>query len=267
MHSYFVEIIMTDMTEEEITSRVEFYYVDQHYINESNLAEYKELFLETLQNTCFYIQFDLELRDINDFLYEVGFQTTDVSLTYFNGDGCLIAISSAYINGKNTDYYVLKKVTFTQNDRYPTSYYTTFDKAGHLISSTLTTPRKLLKNVRLKSISYEIDKETFKIKQILYFIEDNRKYQKCIDGYVAIIVEHPIKSIKEKDNVVEGINLYDVHYFSFNKGSLETIHLSDIIRQCDLKITKMYGHHFTQFLTMYKMFSKRELELIGMTFI
>jgi hypothetical protein len=82
-----------------------------------------------------------------------------------------------------------------------------------------------------------------------------------------MIIEYPFKKITDKNVDLIDINIYDVNYFSHSRKELDIIRLSDIIGDCEFSYSKMYGRHFTDFLTMSKLFKRRELDIIAMQYI
>lgn len=268
---------MANLSKIELTAQLEYYYVERHIIDENNMDSYHDLFGDTLKNVTYYVQFNLSYHVLTDFLFKCGFlPIKDPNKTVLKGwqpmsftdnNGCVFEIATSVFNGTSQDYYVLKEVSFTKNDIYPNSYKMRFNPLGLPTKALMSVPTKLLTNVTLKSIEYLIDQETFKIDQICYFIDDNRKHQKCIDGYVAMIIEYPLKKITDTNVDLSDVNIYDVNYFSHARSELEIIRFSDIIRNCDFSYSKMYGRHFTDFLTMSKLFKRRELDIVAMQYI
>lgn len=268
---------MSDLSTIEQTSPLEHYYVEKHIIAENNMNSYYDIFLDTLKNVTYYIQFNLSYPVLTEFLFKCGFHPIkDINKTVFKGwqpmsftdnNGCVIDIASSVFKGTESDYYILHEVIFTKNDIYPISYSLQFNPLGLPQKNKLIEPRKLLTGVTLNRIEYVIDQETFKLEQICYFIDDKRKHQKCIDGYVAMIIEYPFKKITDKNFDLNDVNIYDVHYFTHARNKLEIIRFSDIINDCEFSHAKMYGSHFTDFLTMPKLFKKCELDIIAMMYI
>lgn len=277
MANNFLEIMMSDLSTIEVTAQLEHYYVEKHIIDEHNMNSYHDIFVDTLKNITYYIQFNLDYPVLTEFFFKCGFHPIKdpnktvlkgwVPMSFTDVNGCVIDIASSVYKGTESDYYVLNEVAFTKNDRYPHSYKICFNPLGLPKKAVFADPKKLMTNVTLKSIEYVIDQETFKLDQICYFIDDKRKHQKCIDGYVAMIIEYPFKKITNKDVDLSDVNIYDVNYFTHTRKELEIIRLSDIISGCEFSYSKMYGRHFTDFLTMSKLFNRRELDIIAMQYI
>lgn len=263
-----MESNMTDVNKEDYLSRIEFHYVDRYLINKENGESYKPLIMNIIESSSYCLQFDFGLGELNQYFYEIGFDFSENSLKYTNNKDCSLELAPAVVDKIEQSYYVLRRASFVKGETYSLTYTIDFDKDGLLRKITFAKPKKLLPNLYLKSMSYEIEPATYKIDQIWYFLEDNRSVQKGVNGTVPMVVERPIKSILQEDGTtLNDVNIYDVHYFVFKSGELESILLSDILKRCEISVTKMYGTSFTHFLRTNKMFNKRELELIRMTYI
>lgn len=251
-----------------INSKVEYYYIDHYIINKENSNYYKAIFMNIIESSNYSLQFDFDKDEINKFFHDIGFEVNEINLRYSNNKGCTLEILKAVVNNKEQSYFVIKTVSFDKGSEYSFSYKIYFDSLGLPIKISFTKPKKLLKDLYLKTMTYEIELTTLKIDHIWYFFEDQRPVQEGVNGTVPMIVEVPIKKIIQEDgSVLKDVNLYDVHYFVFKSKKLETIKLSDILQTCDISDLKMYGNSFTHFLRTCKMFNKRELELIRMAYI
>jgi hypothetical protein len=258
---------MANFSKVDESSQVEYYYVEKHIINETTMDQNYDNFLENLNNFVYYFRFDLDFNQLNVFLEHSHFKPTVNSLEYTNEKGCIIYFQHLVDDDTEQDYYTLRKVSFIKNDIYKQSYYIYFDGFGLPNRASFIQYKKIIKDVGLQSINYTIDKETFKIESITYSINDKRKYQKCINGYIAMIVEHPLKKISTPNSSFDDLNIYDVYYTMHQNNDIKIVKLTDILRDCELCYTKMYGRHYTHFLNMNKMFNKRELLNIGMMYI
>lgn len=263
-----MESNMPEVNKEDFLSRIKFHYVDRYLVNQESGEAYKPLIMNILESSSYCLQFDFGLGELNQYFYDIGFDFSENSLKYTNNKDCSLELAPAIVNNLEQSYYVLRRASFVKGDHYSLTYTVDFDQDGLPKKITFAKPKRLQTNIYLKSISYEIDPVTFKIDQVWYFLEDNRAVQKGVNGTVPMVVERPIKSILQEDGtILNDINIYDVYYFVFKSGKLESILLSDILKRCEISVTKLYGSSFTHFLNTNKMFNKRELELIRMMYI
>lgn len=249
----------------QLEADIEYLYLETHVINEKNMHEYKDSFIERLNDFSQIIKFDVNRTQLNQFLSEVGFSSKQNTLKFEDSQGCEIDLTIMVDDEVVKDIYILQWVEFTKNDRYPQSYFTSYNLQGIAVSRTFKSKNTILKSLTLKSIHYSIDRDTLKIEQIGYCFNDNRKLQKGINGYVTMIIEHPLKRIVENTQSFSNVNIYDVYYTIYGKS--KEIRLIDILNQCDFSCARMYGTDYTEFLTMSKMFTKRELDIIEMMYI
>jgi hypothetical protein len=248
-----------------LEAEIEYRYLETHVINENNMHEYKDNFIDMLKDFSHIIKFEFKRAQLNDFLSLFGFSSAKDTLSFDDEQGCKIALTILVEDEVVQDLYVLQWVEFTKNDRYEHSYFTSYNLQGVAVSRTFKSANKILQGLTLKTIHYIIDRETLKIEQIGYCFNDNRKLQKGINGYVTMIVEHPLKRIVEHTQSFDHVNIYDVYYTVHGKS--KEIRLIDILTQCDFSCAKMYGTDYTDFLTMSKMFTKRERDIIEMMYI
>lgn len=248
-----------------LDAEIEYRYLDTHVINENNMHEYKDNFIEMLKDFSHIIKFEFKRPQLNDFLSLVGFSSKENTLKFDDNQGCEIDLT-ILVNGEVVqDTYILQWVEFTKNDRYAHSYFTSYNLQGVAVSRTFKSANKILTGLTLKTIHYIIEHDTLKIDQIGYCFNDNRKLQKGINGYVTMIIEHPLKRIVENNQLFDNVNVYDVYYTVHGKS--KEIRLIDILTQCDFSCARMYGTDYTDFLTMSKMFTKRERDIIEMMYI
>jgi hypothetical protein len=259
---------MPEAIEEDYLSRIEFHYVDHYLINKENCEEYKPLVMNIIESSNYCLKFELNTDELNQFFSDLGFEVNEITYRYSNNKGCVLELALAVVDKKEQSYFIIISASFEKGIEYSLSYTLNFNPSGLPRMIKFAKPKRLLKDLYLKSMSYEIDDTTFKIDQIWYFLEDCRPLQKGINGTVPMVVERPIKSILQEDGTtLHDVNIYDVHYFVFKSGELESILLSDILKICEISVTKLYGSSFTHFLRTNKMFNKRELDLIRMAYI
>lgn len=249
----------------QLEAEIEYRYLETHVITEHNMHEYQENFISRLNDFSQIIKFNLKKSLLQDFLLSVGFSSEQDNLNFSDAQGCQMDLTILVENEVVKDCYVLQWVEFTKNDRYAHSYYTSYTLQGIPVSRTFKSANKILKGLTLKTIHYIIDRDTLKIEQIGYCFNDSRKLQKGINGYVTMIIEHPLKKVIENARSFENVNIYDVYYTLHGKS--KEIRLIDILTQCDFSCARMYGTDYTDFLTMSKMFTKRERDIIEMMYI
>ena len=249
-----------------MNSSVEYHYIHHYIINKKNSDDYKSIFMNIIESSNYSFQFNLDKNSINKFFYDMDFEINEINLKYSDNKGCTLEISKAVVNNQEQSYFVIKNVSFDKESDF--SYKLYFDSIGLPIKLSFIKPKELLKDLYLKTMTYEIDSTTLKVDHIWYFFEDERPVQEGVNGTIPMIIETPIKKIIQEDgSILKDVNLYDVHYFVFKSKELETIKLSDILQTCDISYLKMYGNSFTDFLRTSHMFNKRELELIRMAYI
>lgn len=248
-----------------LEAKIEYRYLETHVITAHNMHEYQDNFIERLNDYSQIIKFDLNRSELNDFLTSVGFSSKPDSLKFDDNQGCEINLT-ILVEGvivKNT--YVIQWVEFTKNDRYAHSYYTSYTLQGIPVARTFKTANSIRRNLKLKTIHYSIDRDTLKVDQIGYSFDDSRKLQKGIYGYVTMIIEHPLKKVIEDSRTFYSVNIYDVYYKP--PGKSKEVRLIDILTHCDFSCARMYGLHYTDFLSTSKMFTKRERDIIEMMYI
>jgi len=256
---------MNTLKPTKLEAKIEYRYLETHIINENNMHEYKDNLIEMLKDYSYIIKFDLKRAQLNEFLSLSGFLSEENTLKFNDNQGCEIDLTAVIEGEVVQDRYVLQWVEFTKNDRYVHSYFTSYNLQGVAVSRTFKSANKILKGLTLKSIHYIIDCDTLKIDQIGYCFNDNRKLQKGINGYITMIIEHPLKRIVENTQSFYNVNIYDVYYTVHGKS--KEVRLIDILTQCDFSCARMYGTDYTDFLTMSKMFTKRERDIIEMMYI
>lgn len=258
-------IFMNTTKPTQLEADIEYRYLETHIITVHNMHEYQENFIDRLNDFSQIIKFNLERSLLIKFLLSVGFSSENDNLNFSDNQGCEIDLTILVENEIVQDFYILQWVEFTKNNRYSHSYYTSYTLQGIPVSRTFKTANKILKGLTLKTIHYSIDRGTLKIEQIGYSFNDNRKLQKGINGYVTMIIEHPLKKVIENSRTFDNVNIYDVYYTLHGKS--KEIRLIDILTQCDFSCARMYGTDYTDFLTMSKMFTKRERDIIEMMYI
>ncbi len=260
-----MKISMNKTKPTHLEAEIEYRYLETHVINEHNMHEYQENFIERLNDFSQILKFDFNRTQLNHFLSEVGFSSKPDTLKFDDNQGCEISLTILVEDGVVKDTYIIQWVEFTKNDHHPHSYYTSYNLQGFPVSRTFKSANKILKGLTLKTIHYIIEHDTLKIDRIGYCFNDNRKLQKGINGYVTMIIEHPLKKVIENSRMFDNVNIYDVYYTLHGKS--KEIRLIDILTQCDFSCARMYGTNYTDFLTITKMFTKRERDIIEMMYI
>lgn len=252
-----------------MTIKIDFHSIERHVINENNIQEYILILPNMLKQASNWVEFHLDRPNLDKLFKSIGFVEKKcyglVKSTYTNNQNCIVELGHAFINGQYTDYYVFYQVDFTKSDAYPENFQVRYQNNGAPLRIRFTDNR-LLKSLLLKSISYDIDMINLQITKITYTFNDGRKYQKCIKGCILTITETPIKIVDENGINIKNINIYDVFYFR-PMITRTPLSLSEIISTCGLRSSKLVGTHYTQFLQMYKMFNKREQDIISMVYI